>query len=165
MIDNGAVTKLLEEEFNNRMVLGLYDHSRRIAGDRWVIRLHGEARISLNPDFFNQVPEEDPELLRVVRERLGSELIFTLGRERNFISEEEKGAVMAEMLTRIHENLMTYLKHPSFPEKLFRKQYEEQRKKALLERELSLAAQEEEEEEGPADFSFYFQDKDKSPRS
>jgi hypothetical protein len=145
---NVAATKLLEEKLNNRMVLGLYDRSRRIAGDRWVIRVHGEARIALHPGFFDLIREEDQDLLRIVRERLGSELIFTLGRERNFISEEEKGRVVAEMLARIRENLMAYLNHPSFPEKLFRKQYAEQRMKAKLEQAVSLAAQEE-DEQGP----------------
>jgi hypothetical protein len=164
-MENGAVTKLLEEEFANRMVLGLYDHSRRIAGDRWVIRLHGEARISVNPEFFRQIREEDHELLRMVRGRLGSELIFTLGSERNFVSQEEKEVVMAEMLARIQKNMMAYLRHPSFPERLFRKQYEEQRRKALLEREVSLVVQEEEEEEGPADYSSCFRDQGKSAAS
>jgi hypothetical protein len=149
MAVNDPVEMILLEEkkLTNRMVLGLYDHSRRIAGDRWFVKLQGRARIVLTPDFFEHVREDDPELLEIIRERLGNELIFTLGKERHFISEEKRELVMAELLARVHENMLVYLNSPSFPGKLFRKQYEEQKQKLLLERAMKNVCTEEEEEQ------------------
>jgi hypothetical protein len=136
----GNDKKPMEEQgLPNGMVLCLYDHSQRLAGDRWVVRLQGELRIAVAPEFFSLIKEDDPELLATIRERLGSELVFTLAKERYFIAEEEKNAVMAELLARIRENVLTYLKSSSFPRKLFGKQYEEQKRQILLARKVSAS--------------------------
>jgi hypothetical protein len=151
--------KLLEQKLDNRTVLALYDRSRQIAGDRWVIRIHGEARFPMDPNFFSHIDEEDPELLSMVKERLGNELVFTLSRERNFVSEEEKEQLISELVGKVRANLTGYLGLPEFPEKLFRKQYEEQKRKAIIDREIMSRREAAAEEEFPADFPSCFMDK------
>ncbi|MDA8164136.1 MAG: hypothetical protein M0017_03765 [Desulfobacteraceae bacterium] len=162
MTRNGtAEAGLIEEkELSNRMRLRLYDRSRRIAGDRWLIRLHGEGRIAIGPELFTEAAEGDAELLAAIRERLGGELVFTLERERHFVAEEEKQEVLSELLARVQANLLAYLESPAFPAKLFRRRCQEQKARIFIEREQERRAAEAdtEEDEGPADFSFCFRD-------
>lgn len=155
--DNAAEAgPIKEKKLANRMRLRLYDRSRRLAGDRWLVRLHGEARIGLQPDLFAGMEAEDPELLGAIRKQLGDELVFSLDKERNFVAEEEKQEVFTELLGQVNDNLLAYLANPAFPEKLFRRRCEELKARLLIERQQERSAAAQAEDEGPADFSSCF---------
>lgn len=158
--DKTAQAGLIEEkQLSNRMRLRLFDRSRRLAGDRWLILLHGEARIIPAPELFAGMEKGDPELAEAIRKRLGGELIFTIDKERRFVAEEEKQEAFAELLGQVNDHMLAYLANPVFPEKLLRRRWDEMKARLLIEREQErLVAADGEDDEGPADFSFCFRD-------
>jgi hypothetical protein len=160
--EDTAEAGLIEEKnLSNRMRLRLYDHSRRLAADRWLIRLHGEAQIIPAPEFLAEIREDDPELLTTMREQLGAGVVFTLDKERRFVAEEEKQEAFTELLSQVNNHMLAYLASPTFPEKLFRRRREELKARLLIERERArCTVPETEEEEGAADFSFCLRDRD-----
>jgi hypothetical protein len=164
MTSNGTAEAGLikEKKLSNSMRFKLYDHSRRLAADRWLIRLRGEGRIALGAELCAGMGEGDSELQGVIRERLGDELVFTMKKERHFVAEEEKQEVLSELLAQVDNHLLAYLAKPSFPAKLFRRRYEELKARIFIEREQERRAtadkEEDEENEGPADFSSCFRD-------
>lgn len=152
-------TQLVKRErLANGMTLTFFDCSRRVAADRWFVRLRAELAVGLPDTVWQGRQEDDPELLASIRDRLGSTVSMTLERERTFIDAEERDAVLAELVAQVEDNLGSYLNDPAFPERLFARQYDETRQQCLLDRQCGRTPEEEDDDEGPADFSFCFRD-------
>ena len=144
----------------NGMELIVADHSRRVAGDRWLVRLVWQAVIPVAEEFMARLPPEEPEVLAAVRARLGDSITFTLARERNFVADADRAALVAALLHDGLANMLSYLNSPSFPEKLFSRRYGEEKKAWLMERCRGGAAEGggDDEDQAPADFSACFRD-------
>lgn len=155
-----AETKHLEDEqLANGVVVRFYDESRRVAGDRWQVKVRYDVVIAVAETFWNLVNGE-PELIEKIRAALGAEIILTNVNERNFISAEEKEVLVAEIVRRARKNIIDYFDAPEFPERLFKQRFKEaheeiERKK----REVYLPDNEDIEE--PIDFSHLFLDVNK----
>lgn len=125
--------RIEEKQMTNGMTVSLYDRSRGIIGDRWQVELVCEAVIPITEDLRKARPCEDSELSARIREAMGDTLVFSVAKVRNFVSDEERQAVMDELLGQVRENMMGYLDDPNFPRKLFAKRYEETRERCLFE--------------------------------
>lgn len=151
---------LKSEKLSNGILVSYYDLSKKVAGDRWLIKLVCEAAIPFAKVTENtSMNGEDEEILGAMEERFGNNLTFDLAKERNFIDEAEKDLVFADLLDQLRRNALAYLENDMFPQKLFTRTFAEFKREYLTRKELGLFDdQDVEEDDGPADFSACFKD-------
>ncbi len=119
--------KLIDKtKLENGLTLELYDRSREVAGDRWlvsfVVRIEADVRQEYfegqhTPDF----PFDD------IRATVGDKATYRHEKTRNFIAETEKDKVFKELMERFLAASLTYLSSPDFPRKLILMQYQRAR--------------------------------------
>jgi len=144
----------------NGVVVRFYDESRRVAGDRWQVTVRYDSVVSVSETFWSLVSGES-ELIEEIRAALGEEIVLTNVNERNFISAEEKEAMVAEIVSRARKNIFGYLADPRFPERYFKRCFNEAREEIERKnREVRIPDNENVEE--PVDFSHLFSDMKKS---
>ena len=124
-------------KLENGMELVLYDSSRIIAGDRWLVELLCEAHIPIPESSWERTPGEDAELLPDIRKMLGGELVYSSSRKRNFVEEEKKDEILQELKRQLHDSAFEYLSRPQFPLRLFQKQYKDCRRKIMIRRAMN----------------------------
>ena len=154
------VKHLEDEQLANGVVVKFYDESRRVAGDRWQVKVRYDAVISVSETFWSLVSGE-PELIEEIRAALGSEIVLSYINERNFISAEEKEVLVAEIVNRARKNIFGYLDAPEFPERLFKRRFKEAREK-IERKKREVYVSDNEDIEEPVDFSHFFPDVKKS---
>jgi hypothetical protein len=154
------VKPLKDEQLANGVVVRFYDESRRVAGDRWQVTVRCDAVVSVSETFWSLVSGE-PELIEEIRAALGEEIILTNVNERNFISAEEKEALVAEMVSQARKNIFGYLADPGFPERYFKRCYKKAREE-IERKEREVWVPDNEDVEEPVDFSHLFSDVKKS---
>ena len=100
-------------------------------------------------------------MIEEIRAALGAEMVLTNVSERNFISAEEKEALVSEIVSRTRKNIFGYLADPVFPERYFKRCFKEAREEIeRKEREVWIPDNEDIDE--PVDFSHLFLDVKKS---
>jgi len=150
------VKHLADEPLANGVVVRFYDESRRVAGDRWQVKVRYDAVVSVSETFWSLV-SGDPEFIEEIRAALGAKIVLSNVNERNFISAEEKEALVAEMVSSARKNIFGYLADPGFPELYFKRCFKEAREEIeRKKREVSVPNNEDVEE--PVDFSHLFSD-------
>lgn len=150
-----------QRRLENNMTLTVHDQSKKMAGDRWLIKIICEAEIPVDDGFFSRVPEEDVALQAEVREAMAGSLTFSVTKERTFVAETERAALVELMVSEIMNNMVTYLNRPEFPEKLFARKYAELRETCATARHYRSLHDEDRDgdgDEGPADFSACFKE-------
>ncbi len=121
-------TRLLE----NGIKLNIYDISRKLAGDRWLVACVAEMEISVDdiilnsPDFSDKDHED-------IKKSLGTRVFYEQKRERNFIDEKEKEKILGEICGSFMESQLKYLSHPDFSKRFIIKKYDEYKKKKNIE--------------------------------
>ena len=100
----------------NGLILEIYDHSRKVAEDRWLVQL--VAKVDISIDYLNsnacgisKLNLQSDELKKF----FGTCIRYEQKRERNFISEKEKDKVFGDLLTSFFKSSQAYLSHPDFP--------------------------------------------------
>jgi hypothetical protein len=118
-------------ELGNNLKLKIYDNSKKMAGDRWLISLIARIKIPVDPNskLFSGPEYSKEEIDRL----LGSEVLFEQKRERFFIDEKNKETVFNELCDSFVNNTKSYLSHPDFPKKFVVMKLKEKIKRASLE--------------------------------
>jgi hypothetical protein len=150
-----------QRRLENNMTLTVHDQSKKMAGDRWLIKIVCEAEIPVDEGFFARVAEDDLELRAEVREAMAGSVRFSVTKERTFVAETERAALVERMVTEIMDNMVTYLNRPEFPDKLFARKYAELREGCATARHYRNLPDENPDggdDEGPADFSACFKE-------
>ena len=145
-----------QQEIADGILVTIHDHSKRVAADRWLVKIRCEATVPLPAACVDDLVEEDAGLKAMVLARLGDRLTFAVVKERNFIDAREKEAVLAGLVANVRENVLGYLVSPQFPARLFAGRYAELRQGCVVERHYQGLSARDEEDEGPADFSDLF---------
>jgi hypothetical protein len=128
------------QQLDNGMEFILYDCSRMIAGDRWLVDIRCEACIPVDASYWEIMAHEEPLNHLAIREILGEKLVFSSSKKRNFVDGKEKETVLQEMVQQVYDSILEYLKRPDFPQRLFKKQYRDARQKVLLQQALKRKA-------------------------
>jgi hypothetical protein len=100
----------------NGLILEIYDYSRKVAGDRWLVKM--VAKIDISIDYLTDHPRDSSKLNFQVDELtkfIDTCVRYEHKRERNFISEKEKDVVFNDLLMSYLESTQAYLSHPDFP--------------------------------------------------
>ena len=152
---------LEQRKLENNMTVTVHDQSKKMAGDRWLIKIVCEAELPVDEEFFSRLPEEDIELQAEVREIMAGSVLFSVAKERTFVAETERVALVERMVEEIMANMVTYLNRPEFPERLFASKYRELREACATARHYRSLEENDNGgnvDEGPADFSACFKD-------
>ena len=148
---------IIEKKLVNSLNIRITDHSRMIAADRWYVKIICEVILTLTDEHFADCHGDEPELLSLIRRRMGSALNMELAQERNFVDAEVREEVSQELLARISDNMTVYLSAESFPARFFAIRYEEAKEACLVDMARGVDNLEE-EDDGPTDFSACFRD-------
>ncbi len=109
----------------NNLTLEIYDGSRQIAQDRWVIKFIARLAVPVDP-LVADISEVDWDKIKAA---LGTSLLFEQKRERNFIDVEEKEAVFKSLCENFKATQLPYLTHPEFAKRFILSRYSEHRHK------------------------------------
>lgn len=143
----------------NGITVTFYDLSRKVAADRWLVKVKCEADFEVGEQLFASL--NDAKLAVALQEDGANRMRHQLFRERNFIDAREKDAVLHDLFTKLHENAITYMGSELFLRRLFEKKVEaftlENRIQEEIRRQAALA-EGEDDDDGPADFSACFKD-------
>ena len=117
-------------DLENGLELKLYDASRKLAGDRWLVSLIARMEIPtsdslLKEDVFSSLNIDE------VRKVLGEKLLFEQKREKIFIDEKEKDEVLKEIQDFFLSSSLSYFSHSDFPQKYVLKKFNEKIKRDL----------------------------------
>jgi hypothetical protein len=104
----------------NGLTLEFWDHSRPVAGDRWVVIL--ETRISIPVRADNLPPEMQAHAAQVAG-ALGEEVAFCQREERNFIAVSQVPAALKDMQDRMLALAPAYFGHADFGPRFIKKTY------------------------------------------
>jgi len=120
-------THIREIPLENNLRVHLYDGSRRLAGDRWLVRLI--ARIHMPIEAIWTPQPNDAVSKTALKEALGETPVFETAKTRHFIDEREKEEIFQSMQEQLLRHSLPYLGHPDFARRFLLKQYAEKLKK------------------------------------
>lgn len=112
---------LQEIKLDNGLVLRIYDESKPIAAERWLVRMAARMEIPTASVSFPRA-SENPQIAEV----LGPVIVFEKKKERNFIAADKKDEVFRAMCDSFLKITRPYLSHPDFARKYVLRQYREQ---------------------------------------
>lgn len=110
----------------NGLDLEFIDISRKIAGDRYQVTLLTRVEVPVEEGWFSENNQEIPDIDEI-RKKIGNRVIFEQKRERNFIDEQEKEAVIKNIIEVAEDYGIRYIGHTDFPKKLILKRYSEEK--------------------------------------
>jgi hypothetical protein len=115
---------------DNGLNLELYNRSRPVAGDRWLVSLEARIEIEVKPEYF-MGEEMPPVTIEEVKAILGEKITYRYDKQRNFIVETEKEAILNGLKARFLDTTFGYLSSPGFPRRFIERKYQEATSKLL----------------------------------
>ena len=115
--------KLIETiTLSNGLILELWDKSRPMAGDRWLIALLAKVEVPVLPEYFSALNNSE-QAYRDLLAAYSDPLVFTQEKTRHFVDENNIDDVLAELCQRFKDNLLSYLGNPRFASLYVMKKY------------------------------------------
>ncbi len=111
-------------ELENNQTLVIYDRSREIAADGYVVIMGARMEIQIQKGLFDGEPPSNPNL-EEIQAILGTSICYEYIKERNMIRGPEKTQVFETLVETFLKNMGPYMARPSFPKKLILKEYRE----------------------------------------
>jgi hypothetical protein len=106
----------------NGLMLEIYDYSRKMAGDRWLVKL--VARINIPIDRLStETGEITPDDISALKASSGNYIRYEQKLERNFIDGKQKNAVFQGLMTSYLNGSQSYLSHPDFAKRCALREY------------------------------------------
>ena len=115
-------------DLENGLKLNLFDMSRKLAGDRWLVSLIARIEISTKDTLLKEGSASSLNFDEAIKV-LGEKLIFEQKRERIYIDEKEKDEVMKGIQDSFLSISLSYLSRSDFSEKYILKKFNETIKK------------------------------------
>jgi hypothetical protein len=101
----------------NNLHLEIWDSSRIISGDRWLVQIEARMDVPLEPSSL-EVAAEGKSLMDKLEKTYGSHIPFRYIQKKHFVDEREKDKVSNKFMEGIEKNMMPYLSHPDFSKRL-----------------------------------------------
>jgi len=116
-------------DLENGLQLEIYDASRNIAGDRWLVSLIARMEIPVSKVLEKNDPQVNVKELKYV---LGERIIFEQKRQKTFVDHKEKESTFRKVCDVFIDSSLKYLSKETFPKQFILKTYKEKLKKASL---------------------------------
>jgi hypothetical protein len=110
-------------DLSNGLKLDFYDISRKLAGDRWYVGMIIKIDISIN-DLLITNQQLSNYSVEEIRNALGDSVRFQQKKERHYIDEREKDALLQDLMDSFIKSTLDYLSHPDFSNKYVLKEFE-----------------------------------------
>ena len=100
----------------NGLQLEIWDLSRKIAGDRWLVSLELRVDVPLMERHFQSLPEKE-KAMKALRTRYGDKITYKHKIEKHFVSHEQRETVFLTFMDTARKGLLEYLSRSDFMEK------------------------------------------------
>lgn len=108
---------------DNGLVLEVHDESTQYYADFWNLKVVIRGMVKIQPEYLKAICPANPSE-QEAKEGLGGEVAYRRELTRIGVREAERKKNIQTLLGSFEENTLPYLKHPSFPEKLVRHQWQ-----------------------------------------
>ncbi len=108
-------------ELENGLALEIRDASRKVAADRWLIKVVASMDVDVSDRWFSDTIAS-PGNTAEMQAKLGSTLRFEYRNERNFVDQNDKQTVFEAMLDSVMAKI-AYYSHPNFAARFIQKEY------------------------------------------
>ena len=103
-------------KLDNHELLEIFDISRSIAADTWMIGIIFKIKIKISKDIADY---------NSIKDKLGDEVIYEVKHERNFIKSSERDTVLSDVKTSFLNTNLKYLSHKDFADKYIMRKFNE----------------------------------------
>ena len=117
--NNGLVDRM---RLDNGLVLEMYDRSRPVAGDRWMIAFEARIEVVVKHELISDLTTPDPSFEDLHRV-LGDKAVYRYKKVRNFIDARQKDEVFTALKEHFIRTSLGYLSSAHFPQKLLLRKY------------------------------------------
>lgn len=118
-------------DLENGLQLNLYDGSRKLVGDRWLVSLIVRMDIPVT-EALKKDSRQLTESIGEITDVLGDSVLFEMKREKIFIDKTKKETAFKELCDMFLNSSLNYLSIKIFPKQYILKTYKEEVKKSLL---------------------------------
>jgi hypothetical protein len=119
-------------DLENGLQLNVYDASRKLVGDRWLVSLIIRMDVPV-AGALKKNNRESMENIDEIKDILGNSVLFEKKREKIFVDTDKKEIVFKELYDTFLNSSLNYLSKEIFPKQYILKMYkEEMKKKSLL---------------------------------
>jgi len=115
-------------ELENNYTLVLFDLSRKITPDAYVVIMKANIEIKIAKELFFDDPMTDFKFQDILA-KLGDKVVYEYKIERNFIMTKDKELVFEALVKTFLDNMGQYVAKPKFPGKFILKKYKDRIKK------------------------------------
>lgn len=114
-------------KLENGLTLEIYDLSRRVAGDAWLVSFVARIDVAARPEFFEDQGSGHPSF-DAVRKAVGERVTYSYEKSRHFIEETEKDKVFKGLKERFLETTLPYFSSANFPRNVILSKYQQAQK-------------------------------------
>ncbi len=102
---------------DNDLDLEIWDMSRVIAGDRWLVSLEARLNVPIKTEHLENLPDKE-KIFAVLKDSFGWKISYRYNQEKFFVDKNKKQDVFRENLERLKKSVLRYLSRPDFAKKL-----------------------------------------------
>jgi hypothetical protein len=102
---------------DNNLDLEIWDLSRVIAGDMWLVSLEARLNVPIEIEYLETLPDKE-KILAGLKDTFGREISYRYNQQKFFVDKNKKRDVFRENLERLKESVLKYLSRPDFARKL-----------------------------------------------
>jgi hypothetical protein len=115
--------KLLEKIIlPNGLLLELWNNSRLLAGDRWLVLLVAKVEVPVLPEYFSTL-DNGEQAYRDLVDSHGDPLVFIQEKAKHFVDGRKTEETITGLCQRFKDNLIGYLGNPKFAPQYVLKKY------------------------------------------
>jgi hypothetical protein len=118
-------------DLENGLQLKIYDASRKLVGDRWLVSLIVRMDVPVTEALKKDSRQSIGNIIEI-KNILGDTVLFEKKREKNFVDAAAKETVFKELCDVFLNSLLNYLSKDIFPKQYVLKTYKEEVKKISL---------------------------------
>lgn len=118
-------------DLENGLQLNVYDASRKLVGDRWLVSLVVRMDVPVT-EALKKNGRQPMENVDEIKDVLGDSVLFEKIREKIFVDTAAKETVFKELCDMFLNSSLNYLSKEIFPKQYILKTYKEEVKKKLL---------------------------------
>jgi hypothetical protein len=124
--------KMVEKiELENGLTLEIWNYSRKLAGDRWLVGFLAQIGVTPSESDFST-----PEYYKLFLEKTDGKVYYRYRKERHFIPEDAVSTIYSNIKENFLKAALPYLSHMDFRERLIKHEVTQFEKKMDWEEEI-----------------------------